>query len=316
MPGHELIDAARRAGLDPLASAMHSVVAEGPAAGCRAVDVRVLGGIDVRVLPDRGLDLGGAWFRGVPIAWISEHGECAALPVDELAGRRWGDCWGGGLVTTCGLSNVGEPSEGHGLHGTFTARAASRVHAEASEELVTVTGVVSDPPFTLSRRLVTSVGTAAIRIDDRVVNESEWTAAAPMLYHVNLGAPLWDDGSWIETDGSEVVPRDEAAAAGVDRWDEAPVPSEGAVELVYEHVAATWARVTSPRTKLELTVRSSLPRLWQWVHPAAGTYALALEPANCSVLGREADIATGGMPFLDPGETRHSWLTIELRSIA
>jgi hypothetical protein len=34
------------------------------------------------------------------------------------------------------------------------------------------------------------------------------------------------------------------------------------------------------------------------------------------VLGREPDIATGGMPFLDPGETRHSWLSIEVRSIA
>lgn len=310
-----MIDAARRAGLDPLASAVHSVVSEGPAAGCRAIDVRALDGIDLRVLPDRGLDVGAAWFRGVPIAWISEHGECAPLPVEELTGHRWSDCWGGGLVTTCGLSNVGVPSEGHGLHGTFTARAASDVHAEPSEADVTVTGVVSDPPFTLSRRIVIPVGAGAIRIDDRVVNESEWTAAAPMLYHVNLGAPLWDDGSWIETDGTEVVPHDDDAAAAVEHWDEAPEPSEGAAERVFEHVGATWARVTSPRAKLVVTIRSSLPRLWQWVHPASGTYALALEPANCSVLGREADIAAGRMPFLDPGETRHSWLSIEARSI-
>ncbi len=311
-----MIDAARRAGLDPLASAVHSVVAEGPAAGCRAIDVRALGGIDVRVLPDRGLDVGAAWFRGVPIAWVSQRGECAPLPAEELTERRFAECWGGGLVTTCGLSNVGEPSEGHGLHGTFTARAASDVQAEPSEADVTVTGVVSDPPFRLSRRIVVPVGGGAIRIDDRVVNESEWTAAAPMLYHVNLGAPLWDDGSWIETDGSEVVPRDDDAAAVAERWDEAPAPSEGAAELVFEHVGATWARVTSPRVQLELTVRSSLPRLWQWVQPASGVYALALEPANCSVLGRDADIAAGAMPFLDPGETRHSWLTIEARSTA
>lgn len=311
-----MIDAARRTGLDPLASAVHSVVAEGPAAGCRAIEVRALGGIDLRVLPDRGLDVGGAWFRGLPLAWISEHGECAPLPADELTASRWSDCWGGGLVTTCGLSNVGAPSEGHGLHGTFTARAASEVHAEPSEADVTLTGVVSDPPFRLSRRIVTSVGTGALRIDDRVVNESEWTAAAPMLYHVNLGAPLWDDGSWIETDAGETVPRDDDAAAALDTWDEAPTPLEQAPERVFEHVGATWARLTSPGAKLELTVRSSMPRLWQWVQPERGTYALALEPSNCSVLGREADIAAGAMPFLDPGETRHSWLSIEVRSIA
>jgi hypothetical protein len=309
-----VIDPSRRAGLDPLASAVHSVVAEGPANGCRAVDIRVLGGIDVRVLPDRGLDIGGAWFRGIPIAWSSPQGECASLPPEELTERRWGDCWGGGLVTTCGLSNVGAPSEGHGLHGTFTARAASDVHAEPSETDVTVTGVVVDPPFRLSRRIVASVGAGTLRIDDRVVNESEWTAAAPMLYHVNLGAPVWDDGSWIETDGDDVVPGDEGAA--VAGWDEAPAPAEGATELVVEHHGATWARVTSPRAQLELTVHSSLPRLWQWVQPASGTYALALEPSNCSLLGREADIEAGRMPFLDPGESRHSWLSIEVRSIA
>lgn len=311
-----MIDPARRAALDPLASAVHSVVADGPANGCRAIDVRVLGGIDVRILPDRGLDVGGAWYRGIPLAWASARGECAALPVDELLERRWDECWGGGLVTTCGLSNAGEPSEGHGLNGTYSARAAMDAHAEASETDVTVSGVVADSPFTLSRRLHTSVGTGALRIDDRVVNDSEWTAAAPMRYRVGLGAPLWDEGSWIETDGSEVTPLDEHSAAALDGCDEAPAPAEDARELVFERLGASWLRVTSPRTQLELTVASSLPRLWQRSHPAAGTYMLALEASNCSVLGRETDIAAGAMPFLDPGETRHSWLSIEVRSIA
>jgi hypothetical protein len=49
------------------------------------------------------------------------------------------------------------------------------------------------------------------------------------------------------------------------------------------------------------------------VHPGAGTYALGFEPANCSIHGRARDIADGRMPFLDPGEARASWLTIEAR---
>jgi hypothetical protein len=137
-----------------------------------------------------------------------------------------------------------------------------------------------------------------------------------MRYRVSLGAPLWDEGSWIETDGSEVTPLDERAAAALDGCDEAPAPVEDARELIFEHVGASWLRVTSPRAQLELTFASSLPRLWQRSHPAAGTYMLALEAANCSVLGRETDIAAGAMQFLDPGETRHSWLSIEVRSIA
>lgn len=298
---------------DQLASAVESVVSGGAAAGTRAIDLRVWNGIDLRLLPDRGLDVGAAWFRGTPLAWISQGGEQCPPRPEDLVDRVWGDVWGGGLVTTCGLSNVGEASEDHGLHGTYTARAATEVVFERSTSEVTATATVVDPPFTLARRIVTTVGQGLVRLDDRITNESQWTAAAPLLYHVNIGAPLWGDDAYLETDGHEVVPRDEAAAAGLSAWDEPPTPTEGGLERVFEHLGASWARLTNAHLGLEVTVRSSLPRLWQWVHPAIGTYALAIEPANCSVLGRAHDIATGRMPFLDPGEARASWLTIEAR---
>lgn len=309
-----MIDPGRLANPDQVATAVTSVVSEGPAAGARAIDVRVWGGIDVRLLPDRGLDVGGAWFRGTPLAWISQAGEQVppdpASLVDDTA---WGSAWGGGLVTTCGLSNVGRASEGHGLHGTYTARQATDIHVERGTSDVTVTGTVEDPPFTLHRRILTTCGPGALRVDDRVTNGSAWTAAAPLLYHVNIGAPLWDGDAFLETDAREVVPRDDDAALELETWDVPPIPSAGAPERVFEHVGASWARLTSPRLGIELTVRSSLPRLWQWVDPATGTNALAIEPANCSVLGRAHDIGAGQMPFLDPGEHRSTWLAIEAR---
>ena len=310
-----MIPAGKLANADQVATAVISTVAEGAAAGSRAVDVRVWNGIDVRLFPDRGLDVGAAWFRGIPLAWISPAGEQSPPRPEELVGNAWRDAWSGGLVTTCGLSNVGAASEGFGQHGTYTARPASELQVERTTSEVTVTGTIVDAPFTLSRRIVTSVGQGLIRIDDRVVNDSEWTAAAPLLYHVNLGAPLWDEDAYLETDAQEVVPRDAAAAAELATWDEPPAVADGAPERVFEHVGASWARLTSPRVGVELTVRSSLPRLWQWVDPASGTYALGIEPANCSVLGREHDIATGQMPFLDPGEARTSWLTLAARPL-
>jgi len=310
-----MIPAAKLANPDQVATAMISTVADGAAAGSRTVDVRVWSGIDIRLLPDRGLDIGAAWFRGIPLAWISPGGEQPPPRPDELVGNAWRDAWGGGLVTTCGLSNVGAASEGHGQHGTYTARAAVGLQVERTTSEVTVTGTIVDAPFTLSRRIVTTVGQGLVRIDDRVVNDSDWTAAAPLLYHVNLGVPLWDEDSYLETDAQEVVPRDDASEVGLPTWDEPPAPLDGAPERVFEHVGASWARLTSPRLAVELTLRSSLPRLWQWVDPSSGIYALGIEPANCSVLGREHDIATGGMPFLDPGEARMSWLTLGARPL-
>ena len=308
-----MIPAGKLANADQVATAVTSTVADGAAAGSRAVDVRVWSGIDVRLLPDRGLDIGAAWFRGIPLAWISPAGEQPPPRPEELVGNAWRDAWGGGLVTTCGLSNVGAASEGHGQHGTYTARAAADLQVERTTSEVTATGTVVDAPFTLSRRIVTAVGQGLVRIDDRVVNDSEWTAAAPLLYHVNLGAPLWDEDAYLETDAQEVVPRDEACRCRARQVGRAAGRGRRSAGARLRARRRTWARLTSPRLGVELTLRSSLPRLWQWVDPASGTYALGIEPANCSVLGRAHDIATGGMPFLDPGEARTSWLTLAAR---
>ena len=94
--------------------AISSVVSNGPAAGCRAIDLRVPEGIDLRLLPDRGLDAGDAWFGGTKLSWTSPVGETAPV------GHDWIKSFGGGLMVTCGMRNVGVPSEGQGMHGDFT----------------------------------------------------------------------------------------------------------------------------------------------------------------------------------------------------
>jgi Domain of unknown function (DUF4432) len=141
-PG-DYVRAGKVANLDQLASATASTVVDGPAAGCRAVDLRVAGGIDVRILPDRGFDIGQAWFEGLPLAWISSVGESA--PLSLPAGTDWLGAFGGGLVTTCGLRNVGPPSEGHGMHGRFSHLQASdvRVHREGEGNDVVLTAAAS-----------------------------------------------------------------------------------------------------------------------------------------------------------------------------
>ena len=256
-----------------------SVTSEG-----RAIDVRVEDGIDVRILPDRGFDLGDAWFRGRRIAWLSVLGE-----------TRWrGDfasSFGGGLVTTCGLRNVGVPSEGQPQHGTYTSLPAQDVVVSRDADRVVAGARVVDaavPGSTLAveREIVVDGG---VRITDVTRNEGPAPEPAPILYHCNL---LWDG---IDVDSTEVVPRDDDARAGDWREEGPPGP-----ERVYEHLGASRAVVT--RGDARITITSNLPRLWQWIHPAYGV--LGVEPANCSVLGRAHDRAEGRLPVLEPGEER------------
>ena len=142
---------------------------------------------------------------------------------------------------------------------------------------------------------------------------------APLLYHVNLGAPLWSAGATLALDGD--APRRRAtttpSSRGTARWNRLP----GARERVFEHDSrsARTAGARRPSTRrrpgLRLTLRweaAALPRLHQWVHPAPGIAVLGLEPANCSVLGRAADRAAGRLPVLEPGEERVTRLEVRV----
>ncbi len=305
------------------AVAVQSVVADGSAAGCRAIDVRVLGGIDVRILPDRGCDIGAAWSRGVPLAWVSAVGETAPRPGD------WDAAFGGGLVTTCGRRNVGAPSEGHGQHGEAShvrAAVTSVRRAEVDGELAVVVeaamreGPVLGACLETHRTITTWTSTGRVLVADRTRNLGAESEPAPVLYHVNLGAPLWAPGATLAfADHRSVVPRDAAAAAAASVWDRAPAADE-TPERVFEHALAPApegvARIEQPALGLAVEVRwdrSALPRVHEWLHTASGAYVLAIEPANCSVLGRAADRAAGTLPFLAPGEERETWVEISAR---
>ena len=267
-----------------------------------ALDVRVVRGIEIRLHPDRGFDVGAAWFRGLPLAWIAPAGEGGADAGD------WRAAWGGGLVTTCGLDNVGAASEGIGLHGTYTFLRARGVAWERDEGGVTCRATVDDPRgLRVERSVRTVAGRGRLELADCVTCIAAEPLAAPVLYHVNLGWPLWDEGTRVAVDGDRTEPRDGDAAPH--DWRAAPAP-ERAPERVWEHVGATAAEVVNERLGLRVRVESDLPRLWQWVDPAPGVYALGLEPANCSVLGRAHDRAGGRLPTLAPGEQRTTSLVV------
>jgi Domain of unknown function (DUF4432) len=316
-----------------LAAAVPSVVADGPAAGCRALDLRVWDGIDLRLLPDRAFDAGAAWYRGTPLAWISAVGEHAPLPAPR--DEDWIHAFGGGLVTTCGLRNVGKPSEGHGQHGDISHQRARDVATEREElpdghAVMRARGTVFEggalgPFFELRREWTTRTGEGLVELVDRTRNLGAEPEPAPLLYHVNLGAPLWAPGATVEVTSEGVIPRDEAAAPHTGSAARAPEPEPGAAERVFEHQIRPdpdgWARATvrSPAAGLELELRwdaGPLPTMHQWVHPASGIYVLGVEPANCSVLGRAADRAAGRLPMLGPGEERLTRVEIRVRASA
>lgn len=299
-------------------------VEEGSGRGARILTVSPAGGLHARVLVDRGLDLGAVWFAGLPIAWMSAAGEHPPGHAD--AGEGWHDGWAGGLVTTCGLRNVGVPSEGHGRHGRYSDQAADEVAVrhESDEHggRIVVQGVIREPVglgrgLVLRRCMTFPLWRGSVEIEDLTVNESAERLQAPLLYHVNIGAPFLDDLSvpLIPSDGGGLVP-----AAGIrPMGSPVAVPDEVcALPVERDETGRAACALESSRLRQRLTVSwdaTAQPNLFAWQRRTPGTYVTALEPANCTVNGRAADRAAGVAPWLGPGEARHTRIRLDVEPL-
>lgn len=312
----------------PIADVARGRFDGGPADGTRFIDLSPSGGLHLRVLPDRGFDIGPAWHQGGQLAWISKVG--VAAPLDRPEGMSWNDRFGGGLLATCGLDNVGAPSEGVGLHGSMSHLRADGVSIErdrvGDEIQMTARGQLHDVTslgrhLRIERTISVQTGRSSVTVVDQVTNLGSAAEPAPVLYHVNLGYPLWQPGAALEIASAGVRARDDAGRRSAEdgSWAVAPPPEPDAAERVYEHVEPVGlASVSNPGVGSRVDISWSvdeLPRLYQWTHPAERVYAVALEPTNASALGRADDRAAGTLPTIEPDDTRRTSLTIEVVDI-
>ena len=291
----------------------------------RVVDVRVMGGIDVEVLPDRGLDLGAAWYRGTPLSWTSPVGR--GTPLDTPRGGDWVDRFRGGLLTTCGTDNIGPPTPTAGMHGRHSHLPATDVRTERVRDgdatVVRVSGTVEDVSM-FGRRVVvhrtveTRTDSPVLVLRDVVENTGFDAVPVPLLYHVNLGAPLVVPGSRVRSGAAQVLPRE--AVDHVPDASTLPGPGDGSAEAVFEHLGlpvvdgTASVVVTSPSWDVAAVVSwtsTTLPRLYQWVWPTRRGWALAVEPSTAALFGPDRGTPREA-PVLPPGGTLVTGLTVRL----
>ena len=91
------------------------IIDEGKGKGTSIIRVRNGNGLDFTVLADKGMDLFDIHHEGIQLAWISRNGLVANSFFDGT-GLGWLRSFGGGMLTTCGLRNVGPPEDDEGEH--------------------------------------------------------------------------------------------------------------------------------------------------------------------------------------------------------
>ena len=168
--------------------------AEGKAKGTDGVEVRTGSGLRYIVLPDRGMDIGLAEYKGSPFVHISPVG-IVNSKYYEPQGDEWLRSFTAGLLTTCGLDQVGDPCDAGGLHGRIANTPAEQVSTVCEETrdgyIMTVSGTVRQAKeavqnLTLRRKVSSNAFENTIEICDVITNESYVPSPFMLLYHINF----------------------------------------------------------------------------------------------------------------------------------
>jgi hypothetical protein len=212
-----------------------------------------------------------------------------------------------------------KPTETYGLHGRVSNRPARlaaygerwdgdecTLHAEGEVLQASVFG----EQLLLRRRIEARVGGSRIEIHDDVVNIGHDPTPHMLLYHVNVGWPVVDEGSELLVPATGVEPRGDHP---VDGYRIMHAPEAGYVEQVFEHELASEAdgRVPVGIVNREVGVGSyevfrhdQLPHHLVWRMLGEGTYVVGIEPSTNLSAGRLDARQRGELIELDPGESR------------
>ena len=194
----------------------------------------------------------------------------------------------GGMLYTCGLDSVGG-REGFELHGTLHSTPAQILRAECDEKGIIVEAIIRDTALfgknlVLRRRIFSAIGSETLSLQDTLVNEGYREEKYCLLYHVNVGYPMLDEGAKLFAKVKNCVPRTSWAEKNKDTMYEMSAPKAEQEETCYFLELETPSAVVI-NEKIGKSFRltysgDTLPCFVEWKSMASGDYALGLEPCT------------------------------------
>ena len=202
----------------------------------------------------------------------------------------------GGMLYTCGLDSVGG-RDGFELHGTLHNIPAEIIRAECNENGITVEAIIRDTALfgknlVLKRKIFTAIGGDSVTLEDTLVNEGYKTEEYCLLYHINVGYPMLDDGAKVIADVESYTPRTAWAKQNEATMYEMNASTPNQEETCY-FLNLKKPEITLVNGKIgkKFTVSYSgdtLPCFVEWKSMASGDYALGLEPCTTELDDRFA----------------------------
>ncbi|HJM65680.1 MAG TPA: DUF4432 family protein [Roseibacillus sp.] len=311
---------------------------------CRVAFVDTGGGLRFTVAVDRGGDVVEASCNGMNLAYLTPNDY---TPPSHAYNRRneWLSSWPGGLITTCGPSLMGESrnEDGrdvplHGHHSNTPASIDAVVNPDPSRGRfdMSISMTIRDtrmfgPNIEVRRTISAVLGGRSIQFADEVINRGDEPCSHGMLYHLNFGYPLLDEGARLIL-GGRVCQRfglaeELTGADQIECFKVVPAPSQdhrGTAESILI-VEPSVAEPEPCRVGLINEFRGigvevayplpQLPRLGGMLHCGPrGSYMAALEPFSGSIVGKAADPHPESNRQLAPGASQKYDLRITVHT--
>lgn len=315
-----------------------SILDNGNGKGVRIAWINTGTGLRFKVVLDRGMDIAEAFYNEYSLTWLSHTGIAPPDPT-TVAGMNWLNTFGGGLLNTCGLTHIGGPeNDSYGLRGLhdrishcpayINSIVQPDLHARMFEMSMTgrmMQSVVFGHHLELKRTISVELGVPKIKIHDEVTNNGNQAAPHMLLYHINFGWPLIDEGTMLIWEG-KCIPREvnDPVFQKTSNYKICKPPinehfgageSVAFIDLVTDERGICQYEVFNPRLSLLIRIRykkEQLPWLTNWQHWGENEYVTALEPGTHPPIGQAAARKAGSLIFIQPEETRKYDLEMEI----
>ena len=234
----------------------------------------------------KALDIMQLFHKGQNVSFLSKN----AFTAREVG---FLDRFEGGMLYTCGLDSVGG-REGYEIHGSLHNTPAEVVRAECDEDGIAVEAIMRSTSLfgqnlVLRRRVTSAIGSDTVTIEDTLTNQGFKTEDSCLLYHVNVGYPMLDEGAEVVADIKSSVPRTEwSAKTAADMLTISDSVAGQEESCYFLTLGSPSASLQNKKLGKKFTVSYSgntLPHFLEWRSMASGDYALGLEPCTTELDG-------------------------------